>query len=98
MDAEDTPMRKQILASATALALALGMTTSAMAFGNDRVHSGVHTGRFEGVRGFNGWRHGDWGAHHPVGGYGDRYNDDYGGMPTYCPALSRCGAGLGSGW
>lgn len=83
-------MRKQLLAGATALALAMGMTTGAMAFSHDGVHGGFHSGRFEGVRGFSGWRHGDWGSRRYVGGYG--------ASGTYCPAFSRCGAGLRSGW
>jgi hypothetical protein len=92
-------MRKQIFAGAMALALAAGMTTSAMAFDHD---SGFNSGRFEGVRGFSGWRHGDWGSRRFVGGYGHHYEDDYGtsrglagvGAGSYCPAFSRCGAGL----
>ena len=86
-------MRKQLLAGATALALAMAMTTSAMAFSQ----SGFHSDRFEGLRGFSGWRDGGWGSRRFGGGYGrHRDGDDYGGsaMETYCPALSRCGAGL----
>jgi hypothetical protein len=78
-------MRKQIFAGAMALALAAGMTTSAMAFDHD-----------------SGLRHGDWGSRRFVGGYGHHYEDDYGtsrglagvGAGSYCPAFSRCGAGL----
>ena len=89
-------MKRQILAGAMALALATGMTTSAMAF-----DSGFHSGRFEGIRGFGGWRHGEWGSRR-FAGYGPRYNGDYGarqglagiGAGSYCPAFSRCGAGL----
>ncbi|MGB6236915.1 MAG: hypothetical protein WBG16_06150 [Bradyrhizobium sp.] len=92
-------MRQQIIAGAMALALATGMTTSAMAFDQD---SGFHSRRFEGVRGFSGWRHGEWGSRRFVGGYGPRYDGDYGarrglagvGAGSYCPAFSRCGAGL----
>ena len=85
-------MKKQILAGTTALVLAMGMTTSAMAFSQ----SGFHSDRFEGVRGFSGWRDGGWGSRRFVGGYGRHHEGDYGGsaMETYCPALSRCGAGL----
>jgi hypothetical protein len=80
-------MRKQFLAGTTALALAIGMTTSAMAFedggglhaGIGGSHSGFHSRRFEGVRGFSGWRRGDWGSRQFDGGYGGR---GYGG-PYY---------------
>ena len=90
-------MSQQLFAYATVLALAAGMTTSAIALDYD---GGVHSGRFEGVRGFNGWRHGDWDGRRFRGGYGRHYEDEYGrgrsglGAGTYCPALSRCGAGL----
>jgi hypothetical protein len=80
-----------------ALALATAMTTSAMAFS----HSGIHSDRFEGVRGFGGWRDGGWGSRRFVGGYGPHHDGDHGGSATetHCPAFSRCGAGLGStGW
>ena len=85
-------MKRQLIAGVMALALAAGMTTSAMAFD----HGGFHSGRFEGVRGFSGWRHGDWGSRRFVGGYGPHHHEDYGGSATetYCPAFSRCGAGL----
>jgi hypothetical protein len=97
-EVEKIIMKAQILAGAMALALAVGMTTGAMAFS----HSGFHSGRLEGVRGFSGWHHGDWGSRRFVGGYGHRYEDDYGtnrglagvGAGSYCPAFSRCGAGL----
>ena len=84
-------MRQQLFAGAMALVLATGMTTSAMAFDHD---SGFHSGRFEGVRGHSGWRHGEWGSRRFVGGYEHHGDDDYGGSATYCPAYSRCGAGL----
>jgi hypothetical protein len=58
-------MRKQILAGATALVLATGMTTSAVAFDHGgrsshagRSHSGFGGSRFAGVRGFSEWRQG----------------------------------------
>ena len=86
-------MRKQILAAV--LVLATGMTSSAMAFGSDGFHSRFHTSRFEGIRGYGSWRHGGWGGRRFV-------SSDYGARPglsglgegTYCPAFSRCGAGL----
>ena len=90
-------MRKQLLAGAAALALAMAMTTSAMAFSQ----SGFHSDRFEGVRGFSGWRDGGWGSRRFIGGYGSHHDEDYGGSAakTFCPAYSRCGVGLGStGW
>ena len=58
-------MKRQILAGTTALVLAMGMTTSAMAF--DQTGRGLHAGRshggfggsrFAGVRGFSDWRQG----------------------------------------
>ena len=89
-------MKRRVIAGAMALALAAGMTTSAMAF--DHGGSGFHSGRFEGVRGFSGWRHGDWGSRHFVEGYGPLHGGNYGvegpGPASYCPAFSRCGAGL----
>jgi len=89
-------MRQQILAGAMALALATGMTSSAMAV--DHSDRGLHSERFEGVRGYSGWRDGDWGSRR----YGYHYENAYGaerglsgaGAGTYCPAFSRCGAGL----
>lgn len=88
-------MKQQLLAGAMALALATGMTTSAMAFDHD---SGLHSRRFEGVRGFGSWRHGEWGSRRLVGGYDSEYGARRGlagvGAGSYCPAFSRCGAGL----
>ena len=84
-------MKKQLFAGAMALAFAAGMTSSAMAF--DHGDRGLHSERFEGVRGYSGWRHGEWGSRRFVGGYWHHADDDYSGA-TYCPALSRCGAGL----
>ena len=87
-------MRKQILAGV--LALATGMTSSAMmssamASGNDSYHSRFHTSRFEGIRS----RHGDWDGRRLVSGYyGARPGLSGLGEGTYCPAFSRCGAGL----
>jgi len=79
-------MKKQILAGTTALALAMGMTTSAMAFDQGgrgfhagRSHGGFGSSRFSGVRGLSGWRHGDWGSRQFDGDYGGR---GYGG-PSY---------------
>jgi hypothetical protein len=90
-------MRRQLLGSAMAFALAMGTTTGAIAFehGGDIYGGGFHSGRFEGVRGFSGWRHGDWGGRRSVGGYRSPY-DSYGaglGPDTrhvVCPAYSRC--------
>ena len=89
-------MKKQLVAGAMALALGMGITTGAMAFNQgDR---GLHSERFEGVRGFGGWHDGEWGGRR----YGHHYEDDYAagrglsgaGAGTYCPAFSRCGAGF----
>ena len=87
-------MRIQLFAAATALALAAGMTTGAMAL--DR-SAGFHSDRYEGVRGFSGWREG--GNRRFVGGYSHHHDEDFGGSSseTYCPAYSRCGAGLPGG-
>jgi hypothetical protein len=97
---QEIQMKKQLFAGAMALAFAAGMTSSAMAF--DHGDRGLHSERFEGVRGYSGWRHGEWGSRRFVGGYGPRYDGDYGarrglagvGAGSYCPAFSRCGAGL----
>jgi hypothetical protein len=73
---QEVLMRKQLLAGAMAVALAAGMTTSAMAF--DRGDAGGYHGssfvarngsRFAGVRGFSGYRHG-WSGQRFVGGHG----------------------------
>lgn len=88
-------MKRLILAGAMALALATGITTSAMAFDSDGVHSRFHTSRFEGIRGYGSWRHGDWGSQRFVSGdYGARRGLSGVGEGSYCPAFSRCGAGL----
>jgi hypothetical protein len=87
-------MKKQFLVGATALVLAAGMTTGAMALDHS---GGFHSERYEGVRGFSGWRDGEWGSHRSVGGYGHHYNYGGSGTETYCPAFSRCGAGLPGG-
>jgi hypothetical protein len=88
-------MKRPILASAIALALAAGMTSSAMAYSHGGFHSRFHSGRFEGVRGYGAWRHGDWGSRRFVGGdYGARRGLSGLGEGSYCPAFSRCGAGL----
>jgi hypothetical protein len=88
-------MRKQILAGAIALVLTTGMTSSAMAFDHDGFHSRFHSSRFEGIRGFGSWRHGDWGSRRFVSGdYGARRGLSGLGEGSYCPAFSRCGAGL----
>ena len=87
-------MGRHIFACATALALATGMTSSAMAY--DHGDRGLHSERFEGVRGYSYLHDGDWAGRR----YG--HQDDYGagrglsgaGGGTYCPAFSRCGAGL----
>ncbi len=76
-------MRKQILAGAMVLALAAGVTTSAMASDHNgdrsgshaaRVHAGGmhsfggrHGHRYAGVRGFESARHGGWEAGNPYG-------------------------------
>jgi hypothetical protein len=90
-------MRRQLLSTVMAFALAMGMTTGAMAFeqGGDLYDGGFHSSRFEGVRGFSGWRHGDWAGRRSVSGYRSPY-DSYGaslGPDTrhvVCPAYSRC--------
>ncbi|MGA2054456.1 MAG: hypothetical protein ABSG88_04055 [Bradyrhizobium sp.] len=84
-------MKRPILAGAIALALAAGMTSSATAFD----HHSFHSSRFEGIRGYGSWRHGDWGSRHFVSGdYGARRGLSGLGEGSYCPAFSRCGAGL----
>jgi hypothetical protein len=84
--AQEVLMRKQFLAGAMALALATGMTTSAIAFDRGGAgglqeggfhRGGYHGSRFAGVRGFSGYRHGRSGRRF-VGGHGGW---DYG--PSY---------------
>jgi hypothetical protein len=86
---QEVLMRKQLLAAAMAVALATGMTTSAMAFdrggagGFGGYHDGgfaaTHGSRFAGVRGFSGYRHG-WGGQRFVGGHGGvGYGPSHGG-------------------
>jgi hypothetical protein len=88
-------MKRPILAGAIALALATGTTSSAMAFGHHSFHSRFHSSRFEGIRGYGSWRHGDWGSRRFVSGdYGARRGLSGLGEGSYCPAFSRCGAGL----
>jgi hypothetical protein len=88
-------MKRPILASAIALALATGMTSSAMAVGDHSSHSRFHSSRFEGIRGYGSWRHGDWGSQRFVSSdYGARRGLAGIGAGSYCPAFSRCGAGL----
>jgi len=97
-------MRKQLLAGAMVVALATGMTTSAMAFdrgGAGGFHGGgfggYHGGsfaarngsRFAGVRGFSGYRHG-WSGRRFVGDHGGR---DYG--PTYYEGVAPFGRLVG---
>ena len=90
-------MRRQLLRGAMMLVLVAATSTGAMAFdygdgglraGIGGVHSGFHSGRFEGVRGFSGWRDGSWGSRRFVGGHGS-YNGDYG------PGRARFGSGFG---
>ena len=72
-------MRQKILAGTTALAMAIGMTTSATAF--DRTKDGsrvgalrtgghslraTHGSRFAGVRGHEAWRQGRWGGRRSI--------------------------------
>ena len=98
-------MRKQILAGAMALALATGMTTSAMAFGHGgasfhggrfqsgAIHGGgFHTNRFDGIRSFGGARGGYVRGHSGGGryGYGRGYPDD-----AYAADVGLVGLGLG---
>jgi hypothetical protein len=81
-------MRWQTFAGAAALVLAFGVMTSAIA--SDRrgvghvglrggVHSSgtIHSSRFEGVRGFDSWRHGGWGSRRFVGSHGEWGNGPY---------------------
>jgi hypothetical protein len=58
----------------------------------------MQSGRFAGVRGFTGYRHGGWGGRRSVGGYGYGGYDDYGpGIIGGLIAGSLVGAGLGYG-
>jgi hypothetical protein len=80
---KEVSMKRQILAGAMSLALAAGMTSSAMA----SHHYGHHSG-------YGGWHHADLDSRQFVGGYEARQGLSGLGEGTYCPAYSRCGAGL----
>ena len=96
-------MRQQILAGAIALAVATGMSTSAMAFGHGghagshvgmgAVHSGFAANRMAGVRGYTAMRNGGWHGRRFVGGFG------YGGWgypyDAYAADVGIVGLGLG---
>jgi hypothetical protein len=92
-------MRKQLLAGATALALAMAMTTSAMAFDQTgrglhagRSHGGFNSSRFAGVRGFESWRHGGLDNHGFDGSHsGQGYGDPRGGYSDLGPLGLRFG-------
>lgn len=107
-------MRKQILTGATALALAAGVTSGAMAFdqgtGSGSYLRGYHArgygashsyrsgrgSRFEGIRGYESWRHGGWGSGSTIyrGGYLDLGPLGFTaacGSPTY--GRGYCGQG-----
>ena len=97
-------MRKPILAGAKALALAAGMTTSAMAFGHggasfhgggfrsSAIHGGFHTNRFDGIRSFGGARGGYVRGHGGGGRYGYGWGYPY---DAYAADLGVVGLGLG---
>jgi hypothetical protein len=68
-------MKRKILAGTAALATALGMTTSAIAFDQGNATSS----RFTGVRGFTEWRHGGWSSQRVVGGRGSSAKRAYSG-------------------
>jgi len=76
-------MKRQILVGAMALALAASMTSSAMA----SHHNGRHSE-------YGGWHHADLDSRQFVSSYGARRGLSGLGEGTYCPAFSRCGAGL----
>ncbi|MGZ5873390.1 MAG: hypothetical protein ACXWKP_14915 [Bradyrhizobium sp.] len=84
-------MRKQLLAGAMAVALAAGMTTSAMAFdrGGDGSFAARNGSRFAGIRGFSGYRHG-WSGHRFVGGH-----DGWSYGPTYYEGVAPFGRLVG---
>jgi len=88
---QEVLMTKQLLAGAMAVALAAGMTTSAMAFdrGGDGSVAARNGSRFAGVRGFSGYRHG-WSGRRFVGDHGGR---DYG--PTYYEGVAPFGRLVG---
>jgi len=84
-------MRKQLLAGAMAVALAAGMTTGAMAFdrGGDGSFAARNASRFNGIRGFSGYRHG-WSGQRFVGGDGG-----WGNGPTYYEGVAPFGRFVG---
>jgi hypothetical protein len=76
-------MKRQILVGAMALALAASMACSAMA----SQHNGRHSE-------YGGLHHADLDSRQFVSSYGVRRGLSGLGEGTYCPAYSRCGAGL----
>jgi hypothetical protein len=55
----------------------------------------MNGGRFAGIRGFNGHRHGGWGGRRFVGGYGYGGYGDYGYDDDYYGGLGIVGLGIG---
>jgi hypothetical protein len=94
-------MRKQLLAGVMALALATGMTTSAMAFhgAGSGVHGAMRGGTFAGVRGFSSFRHGALGPRRFAGGrsYGGRGYGPYAYDDSFALGPLALGAGLANG-
>jgi hypothetical protein len=76
-------MKRQILAGAMALALAASITSSAMAS-----HHNGHNSEYGGLH------HADLNSRQFISSYGTRHGLSGVGEGTYCPAFSRCGAGL----
>lgn len=103
-------MKKQILATATALALATGLTTNALAFDHkagrngshvSHLHAGAmhnararHGNRYAGVRGFESSGPGGWEGDRPHGGF-----IDLGPLGITAGCGLRCGQGYSvSAW
>ena len=73
-------MRKQILAGAMVLALATGVTTSAIAFERGAAagfHEGFHRGGLHGHGAHHGWNGRRFVGGHGGRGYGPRYDGGY---------------------
>jgi hypothetical protein len=82
-------MRKQFLAGVLALALATGMTTSAMASDQGgRSQAKMHAKRHAGARGISSAQTGVWYGRRVGGGAGYPYGDDFdvrlGAASPYC--------------
>ena len=87
-------MKTKMLVSLVALALAAGVTTSAIAF---EQAGGFHSDRYAGVRGYSAWRHGDLSGRRISGGYNPGPHGYAYGSPHY-EGYGYRGSGAVSAW